>query len=212
MKIEAVIFDLDGVLVSTDRLHCRAWKKLADELKIDFDEKTGDRIRGVSRMDSLEIVLENYHGAELNRMEKKRLADKKNKIYRELLSSMTPEDVRKETRYTLAEIKKRGYKIALGSSSKNAGFILEQVDLADVFDAISDGNHIIRSKPNPEVFLKAAEFLHIVPEKCLVVEDAQAGIEAGIAGGMKTAAIGEAVNCGQADYKLEQVEDLLDFL
>ena len=125
---------------------------------------------------------------------------------------MTPEDVSKEVRETLIELKKRGYVIALGSSSKNAKFILQQVDLLDAFDAISDGTNITHSKPDPEVFLKGAEFLGRNPAECLVVEDAEAGIDAGIAGGMKTAAIGDAVNCKKADYVLETFSDLLRIL
>ncbi len=212
MALKAVIFDLDGVIVFTDQFHYQAWKKMADEMNIYFDETINNRLRGVSRMDSLEIILERYNGEPLSQEKKEELAARKNENYRALLKTMTPDDVTDEVRETLAEIRKRGYKISLGSSSKNAKFILERVALPDAFDAISDGNNITKSKPDPEVFLKGAEFLGEKPADCLVVEDAEAGIVAGIAGGMKTAAIGDAVGCGKADYTLETFSDLLKIL
>lgn len=210
--MKAVIFDLDGVLVFTDQFHYQAWKKLADRLGIYFDKEINNRLRGVSRMASLEIILENYHGAVFTDAEKEAMAEEKNKSYRELLRTMTPQDVSQDVRDTLAELKKRGYKLAVGSSSKNTKFILEKTALLDAFDKISDGNNITRSKPDPEVFLKAAEYLEEKPAECLVVEDAEAGIDAGIAGGMKTAAIGDAVKGGKADYALGTIGDLLKIL
>ena len=212
MGIKAVIFDLDGVIVFTDKFHYQAWKKMADTMGIYFDEKINNRLRGVSRMDSLEIILERYEGKPLSEKKKQELAEQKNATYRELLKTMTPEDITSEVRETLAEIRRRGYGIALGSSSKNAKFILERVHLLDAFDKISDGNNITKSKPDPEVFLKGAEYLSERPQDCLIVEDAEAGIDAGIAGGMKTAAIGDAVKCGKADYTLDKFSDLLKIL
>lgn len=212
MGLRAAIFDLDGVLVFTDQFQYQAWKKMADEMGIYFDEEINNRLRGVSRMDSLEIILERYEGEPLSEQKKQELAAQKNETYRSLLQTMTPADVTDEVRETLAEIRRRGYGIALGSSSKNAKFILERVGLTDAFDRISDGNNITKSKPDPEVFVKAAEYLGERPEDCLVVEDAEAGIDAGIAGGMKTAAIGDAVNCGKADYTLQTFSDLLKIL
>lgn len=212
MALKAAIFDLDGVIVFTDKFHYQAWKRMADEMGIYFDEMINNRLRGVSRMDSLDIILERYEGTPLSTEKKEELAKHKNETYRELLKTMTPADVTDEVRETLTEIRRRGYKISLGSSSKNARFILERVGLLDAFDAISDGNNIVNSKPHPEVFLKGAEFLGEKPEDCLVVEDAEAGIDAGIAGGMKTAAIGDAVNCGKADYTLNTFADLLKIL
>lgn len=210
--IKAVIFDLDGVIVFTDRFHYQAWKKMADGMGIYFDEEINNRLRGVSRMASLEIILERYEGEPLSMQKKEELAEQKNEIYRELLKTMTPDDVSEEVRDTLKELKKRGYDISLGSSSKNAKFILQQVNLLDIFDAVSDGTNITRSKPDPEVFLKGAEFLGRNPAECLVVEDAEAGIEAGMEGGMKTAAIGDVVKCKKADYALETFSDLLKIL
>lgn len=212
MAVKGVIFDLDGVIVFTDKFHYQAWKKMADGMGIYFDEEINNRLRGVSRMASLEIILERYEGEPLSQQKKEELAEKKNEDYRELLHTMTRDDVTEEVRHTLAELRKRGYKLSIGSSSKNARFILERVGLADAFDAISDGNNIQRSKPDPEVFQKAAEFLGEKPEDCLVVEDAEAGIRAGIAGGMKTAAIGDAVHCKLGDYELSTFSDLLKIL
>ena len=210
--MNAVIFDLDGVLVSTDQFHYQSWKKLTDRLGIFFDEEINNRLRGVSRKESLKIILENYHGAVFTDAEKEALTVEKNESYRELLQTLTPEDVSQEVRDTLWELKKRGYKLAVGSSSKNAKLILKKTRLLDDFDRISDGNNITRSKPDPEVFLKAAEYLDENPAECLVVEDAEAGIVAGISGGMKTAAIGDAVRCGKADYTLKSLRDLLKIL
>ncbi len=210
--MKAAIFDLDGVIVFTDGLHYKAWKQMADKMGIYFDEEINNRLRGVSRMDSLEIILEKYEGAPLTREEKVAMATEKNDTYRERLKTMTPADGAEEVRETLAQLRARGYKIALGSSSKNATFILKQVQLLDAFDAISDGNNITKSKPDPEVFVKAAQFLGEDPAECLVVEDAEAGIEAGKAGGMKTAAIGDACRCGKSDFVLNTFSDLLNIL
>lgn len=207
--MKAIIFDLDGVLVSTDELHYQAWKKLADRIGVYFDREINHRLRGVGRMDCLEIILERYEGKTFTIEEKLALAEEKNNTYRELLKTMSPADVAEEVRETLRELRRRGYKLGLGSASKNAGFILEQTGLKEYLDKISDGNNITKSKPDPEVFLKAAEFLGEEPLECLVVEDAEAGIRAGISGGMKTAAIGDAVKCGLADYTLETFSELL---
>ncbi len=209
METKAFIFDLDGVIVFTDKFHYQAWKKMADGMGIYFDETINNRLRGVSRMDSLEIILERYEGEPLSRSEKEALAEEKNASYRELLATMTPADVTDEVRAALKELRNRGYKLAIGSSSKNARFILEKVELLDAFDAISDGNNITNSKPDPEVFLKAAEYLGEKPEECIVVEDAYAGVDAAKAGGMRAAAIGDAASYEKADYKLDVFEDLL---
>lgn len=207
--IKGMIFDLDGVIVFTDKLHYQAWKQMADELGIYFDEEINNRLRGVSRMESLEIILENYHGAPLSDERKNELAEAKNNIYCELLKTMSPADVSQEVRDTLAALRKKGVKISLGSSSKNAKFILQQVELIDAFDAISDGTNIVKSKPDPEVFLKGAEFLGLAPEDCAVVEDAYAGIDAAKAGNMTAIAIGDACSYDKADYRIENFSDLL---
>lgn len=208
MKYQAVIFDLDGVICHTDKYHYQAWKAVADELSIPFDETINNRLRGVSRMESFEIILEKYDGT-MTHEEKVAYTEKKNGIYKELLKNMSPQDLSKEVKDTLDTLRAAGLKIAIGSSSKNARFILGQLGLGSYFDAISDGNNITNSKPDPEVFLKAAEYLSEKPESCLVVEDAKAGVEAAHAGGMHCAAIGDAVSCGLAEYNLESFADLL---
>ncbi len=209
MEYKAVIFDLDGVLVFTDKYHFLAWKEIADELGIDFTEKDNDRLRGVSRADSLDIILEKYEGSALSDDEKQKLLEKKNDIYVKQLEQMEPSDVTNETRDTLKALRNRGYKIAVGSSSKNTARILEKTALMDSFDAVADGTHISKSKPDPEVFLKAAEFLSVEPKDCLVVEDADAGIEAAIAAGMHSAAIGAASRTGRADVAIAVISDIL---
>jgi beta-phosphoglucomutase len=209
--IKGIIFDLDGVIVFTDHFHYLAWKKNADELGIYFDEIINNRLRGVSRMDSLEIILENYHGNPLSDEEKQLIAEKKNRCYRNLLETMSPEDIPFNVKETLIELRNRGYRLSLGSSSKNAKFILERTGLTDVFDAISDGTNISKSKPDPEVFLKAAEFLSLSPEECAVVEDAYAGIDAAKSGGMTAIGIGDAADYEKTDIVLTTFEDLLKY-
>ncbi len=209
MNYKGVIFDLDGVICFTDKYHYQAWKKMADDIDVYFDEKINNRLRGVSRMASLDIILERSD-KEYSAEEKELLATKKNEIYKTLLNQMTPKDLTKEVKDTMDELKKRGCRLALGSSSKNAKFILERLGLDGYFDAISDGTNITYSKPNPEVFLKAAEFLGLEPEDCLVVEDALAGIDAALAGGFDGAGIGEAAEHKDVTHSLKTFADLLN--
>ena len=197
MSLKGLIFDLDGVIVFTDQYHYKAWKQMADEKGIYFDQEINNRLRGVSRMDSLEIILERYE-------------EEKNDIYKKLLEQMTPADVSDEVKETLDELHRRGYLLSIGSSSRNAKYILERTGIIDKFDAISDGTNIKKSKPDPEVFLKAAEFLGLKPEECGVVEDAYAGIDAAVSGHMTAIAIGDAAGYDKADYKLSTFKDLLD--
>lgn len=208
MKYQGIIFDLDGVICHTDKYHYQAWKKLADKLEVYFDEVINNRLRGVSRMESLNIILEKCD-RELTIQEKEACAEEKNEIYKELLKNMTTEDLSQEVRETLEQLREKGLKLAIGSSSKNAGFILERIGLGDFFDAVSDGNNITFSKPDPEVFLKAAQFLNLQPEQCLVVEDAEAGLLAAKRGNMDCAGIGEAAKSHLATYKLRDFQELL---
>ena len=208
--IKGIIFDLDGVIVFTDELHFQAWNKLAKDLGIYFDREINNLLRGVSRMESLEIVLREYRGRPLSDSEKAALAEKKNDIYKGLLEGMKPEDVSDEVRSSLRELARRGFKLAVGSSSKNTKRILEKVELTGMFDAVSDGTNIQKSKPDPEVFIKAAQFLGLEPQQCLVVEDADAGVEAAIAAGMYSAALRPAAESGKADYLLKDFTDLLN--
>ena len=208
MKLKGIIFDLDGVICFTDEYHYLAWKEMADGLGIYFDRVINNRLRGVSRMESLEIILERYEGSPLSQGDKEALAAKKNEIYRGLLGQMSPRDLSEEVKTTLDTLRGRGLKLAIGSSSKNAPFILERIGLAGYFDAVSDGNNITHSKPDPEVFLKAAEMLGIAPEDCLVVEDAVAGAQAGHAGGFRVACVGDAAEAKAGDYNLSAISEL----
>lgn len=209
MRKKAFIFDLDGVIVFTDQYHYQAWKKVADRLGIFFDEKINNRLRGVSRMESLQIILENA-GKEYSENEKQLLAEEKNEYYKKFLENIKPTEVEEEIRETLKILREREYKLAIGSSSKNAKYILEKVALPDWFDAISDGTNISYSKPHPEVFLKAAEFLRESPEDCIVVEDACAGIDAAKAAGMAAVGIGDASRYEKSDFKIQSFIQLLD--
>lgn len=208
MKYKAVIFDLDGVICHTDMYHYQAWKQIADELGIYFDEKINNRLRGVSRMESFEIILERYEGT-MSLEDKVVYTTRKNEAYKELLKNMSPADLSPEVKETLDGLRAKGLKLAIGSSSKNAGFILERLGLDGYFDAVSDGNNITRSKPDPEVFVKAAQLVGEASGDCLVVEDAKAGLEAAIGGGMDCAAMGDAVASGLATYDLTEFSDLL---
>lgn len=207
--MKAIIFDLDGVICHTDEYHYLAWKAMADGLGVYFDRQSNNRLRGVSRMASLEIVLEKYTG-ELSPAEKEALATQKNELYKESLKQMSPADLSEEVKATLDALRSRGYKLAIGSSSKNAPFILQQLGLGSFFDAISDGNNITRSKPDPEVFVKAAQMLCVPCEECLVVEDAVSGAQAGHAGGMKVACVGDAAREQAGDYNLTSFAQLLE--
>lgn len=205
---KAFIFDLDGVIVSTDNLHYAAWKRMADEEGIYFDEKINNRLRGVSRTASLDIVLERAARG-YSPEEKLALAERKNGYYRSLLSTLTPSDRLPHVTETLEELRARGYKLAIGSSSKNTPVILDKIGYGGYFDAVSDGNNISRSKPDPEVFLCAASMLGLQPDECFVVEDAVAGINAGIAGGFTTVGVGDAVNYISCHYALAHFSELL---
>ena len=208
MKYKAVIFDLDGVICHTDMYHYQAWKQIADELGIYFDEEINNRLRGVSRMESFEIILERYEGT-MSLEDKVVYTTRKNEAYKEVLKNMSPADLSPEVKETLDGLRAKGLKLAIGSSSKNAGFILERLGLDGYFDAVSDGNNITRSKPDPEVFVKAAQLVGEASGDCLVVEDAKAGLEAAIGGGMDCAAMGDAVASGLATYDLTEFSDLL---
>ena len=179
---------------------------------IPFDRTINNRLRGVSRMASLEIILEKYEGPALSDRDKERLATQKNELYREFLHEMSREDLPAEVKETLDELRESGLKLAIGSSSKNTPFILGQIGLSGFFDAVSDGNNITRSKPDPEVFVKAAEMLGTAPERCLVVEDAVSGAEAGHAGGMKVACVGDAARNGAGDWNMDSIRELIEIV
>lgn len=198
--INAVIFDLDGVLVSTDEFHFKAWQRLANELGIDgFTEKDNLRQRGVSRMESLEVVLEKTSRS-FSEDEKKELAARKNGYYVESLEELDEKAILPGAVDTLNRLRARGVKIAVGSSSRNAGLILEKCGLMPYIDKLADGNDAKNSKPAPDVFLAAAEKLGMAPGECLVVEDAAAGIEAACRAGMVSLGVGPAAGDENATW------------
>ena len=209
-RMRGIIFDLDGVLVSTHHDHYLAWKRIADELGVYFDQRINERLRGVSRMESLDILLEQYHGAPLTAAQKETLAERKNKYYREALGQLTPADVTSETLIALNTLRARGYRLAVGSSSKNARYILERIGLMHLFDAVCDGTVITNSKPDPEVFLNAASELGLPCGECCVIEDARSGIEAARRAGMRAIAYGEHANELDADDVLPAFMAILD--
>lgn len=188
-----MIFDLDGVIVSTDEYHYLGWQRMADEEGIYFDRQINERLKGVSRMESLDIILEKSKKV-YSEDQKTEMATRKNNYYKEFLSTeLTPNNILPGVMSVLKELKQNGIKIAIGSSSRNSPSILKQIGLDNYFDATADGNDIKKSKPDPEVFLLAAKRLGLKPDECLVVEDAEAGISAALAGGMKALAVGSAV-------------------
>ncbi len=208
MMIKAVIFDLDGVLVTTDELHFAAWKRLAEELNITgFTRADNVRQRGVSRMASLEVVLEKTD-KKFNEEEKLALAERKNAMYVKSLESLDKSAVLDGVFDFITYLKQKGIKLAVGSASSNTPMILEKTGLRKYFDAVSCGLDTQKSKPNPEVFLIAADKLGIAPSKCVVIEDSDAGIEAAKAGGMYAVALGEAEHNGKADISVSSVDSL----
>lgn len=210
-KIKAVIFDLDGVICSTDEYHYEAWKSIADSIGVLFDRTVNNRLRGISRMNSLEIILEQYPG-QFSQAEKEALAEQKNELYKSLLMQMSRKDLSADTKAILETLRKAGYLLAIGSSSKNTPLILRQIGLEGFFDAVADGNQITHSKPAPEVFLLAAQLLGVKPEECLVVEDAVAGAQAAHAGNMLAACVGDASAAGAGDYNMCAVSQLVSVL
>ena len=211
------IFDLDGVIVSTDKYHRQAWQRLADELGIPFTEEQAQATRGVDRMVSLAVVL-GEHASKFTDAQKAELADRKNKVYKELIRQITPADTLPGVETLLPALKARGIPLAIGSASKNAKPVLESLGIADMFDAIVTGYDFVHGKPAPDVFLVAAERLGLPPARCVVFEDAAAGIQAAHAGGMKAVGVGDpdiVRGCDRfaktlADIAVEQVEDLFD--
>lgn len=206
--VKAIIFDLDGVIVDTAVFHYQAWKRLANNFGYDLTLEQNERLKGVSRMESLEILLSIGNKSIESEEEKIELATKKNDWYRENILKMTPADILPGVKNFLIELKNTNYKIAIGSSSKNAGTILERIGFDNFFDSVVDGTKITNSKPDPEVFLKAAEELNVAPENCLVFEDAAAGIEAAKKANMLAIGVGEYENLPDADKIIPNFENM----
>ena len=199
MVLKGCIFDLDGVIVDTAKYHFLAWKRLADDLGINFTEKDNERLKGVSRMASLEIILElgNLHPDEKT---KEKYARLKNDWYVEYISKMTPDEILPGSVEFITELRNNGIKVGLGSASRNTPTILERVGISDLFDAVADGNIVHKAKPDPEVFLTAAKMMNLEPASCVVFEDAAAGVEAAINAGMPCVGIGSREILSKAQY------------
>ncbi len=210
-KYKAIIFDLDGVICHTDKYHYLAWKKLADDIGIYFDEKINNRLRGIGRMQSLEILLGNQ-SSRFSADDKQKMAERKNNYYQGYLIQMGPSDLEGEVLSTLKIIRESKLKMAIGSSSKNTPLILKQLGLEDFFDAVSDGNNITHPKPDPEVFIAASLLINEKPNHCIVVEDAVSGVQAAFAAGMDCAAMGDAAKHKIATYDLSGFSDILSII
>ena len=206
--MKAFIFDLDGVIVSTDRLHYLAWKELAARLGFFFKESDNERLKGVSRMRSLEILLE-VGGITASDEEKEAMAKEKNDRYVEMLASLNKSELLEGAEDYLKKLKSEGVLIALGSASKNAPMILDKLEITEYFDAIVDGNSVSKAKPDPEVFLKGAEMLGLDPADCVVFEDSQAGIEAARNAGCGVVAVDINGVLFDADKYVKCLKDLL---
>jgi beta-phosphoglucomutase len=204
--IKAVIFDLDGVIVDTAHYHFVAWKRLAEELGIKFTEKDNERLKGVSRMQSLEIILELGHKT-LPEKEKEELAARKNEWFVSYINAVKPDEIYPGVKELLTKLKSQGIRVALASSSKNAATVLRLLQIEDIFDAVVDGTMIKNSKPDPEIFLLAASKVGIAPANCVVFEDAEAGVEAALAAGMKCVGIGSPEQLGKANLVIPRTGD-----
>lgn len=204
--IKAVIFDLDGVIVDTAHYHYLAWKRLAKELGFDLTLEQNELLKGVSRMRSLEIILD-LGGIKLSEAEKERIANKKNGWFVEYVNEMKPEEIFPGVKELLKSIRSKGLKMGLASSSKNAHAVINLLNIENEFDAIVDGTMIIHSKPDPEIFLLAASKLGVVPAECVVFEDAEAGVEAALAAGMKCVGVGSPEQLGKANLVVAKTAD-----
>jgi len=216
MTIHGFIFDLDGVITDTAEYHFRAWKKLAEENGWAFDRRENEKLRGVARRESLMLIL-GEHASEYSEAQIQELMARKNTYYLQFIQEITPRDILPGAKELLAELRAAHFKIALGSASKNARQVLQSLGIENLFDAIADGNSVERQKPAPDLFLFAAKELHLAPNECVVVEDAEAGIEAAKAGGFLTIGLGPPERVGQADAIFPSLEgvhvaDLLNAL
>lgn len=201
--ISSFIFDLDGVIVSTAEFHFKAWKEISRELQIEFSERDNEKLKGVSREDSLRILLE-IGGLELTEDHFEQLVDKKNRIYLELIENLSPTDILPAVADRISLLRAYGRKTGIASSSKNTRMVLRKIGLTDFFDVIVDGNRISKPKPDPEIFLTAAAELGTPARSCLVFEDAAAGVEAAKKAGMRVIGIGSKTVLKEADYLFEE--------
>ena len=207
MRTAACIFDLDGVIVDTARYHFLAWKKLTDQLGIHFTEEDNERLKGVSRMASLEIILEigNIKTDDSTKLE---YATLKNKWYTEFISKMTPDEILPGSLGFIKELRKANIRVAIGSASKNTPLILKRVGIFELFDGVADGNIVSKAKPDPDVFIKAAEMVNVKPGKCVVFEDAVAGVQAALNAGMMCIGVGSPKILIKAHYVVSGLKEM----
>lgn len=203
--IKGFIFDLDGVITDTAELHFLAWKALADEMGWNFDREVNEKLRGVSRLDSIGIIMD-HNSVSLPEEEVLTLATKKNDIYVASLDQISPDDYLPGARELLTHLRQEGFKVALGSASKNSTKVLAQLDATKYFDVIGDGNSVSKSKPAPDIFLFGAEKLELKPEECVVYEDAESGVDAAKAGGFHAVGIGPKERVGHADVRFDDMK------
>jgi len=203
--IEAFIFDLDGVLTDTAEYHFLAWKRLADEEGLSFSRDDNEKLRGVSRRASLDLILKGQNVPEEKIQE---MMERKNGYYRTYLETVSEKDLLPGAVELLDYLKERGYRLALASASKNAPTVISKLGIAGYFEVIADGNSVEKTKPAPDLFLYAAEQLKLEPQVCLVVEDAEAGIAAARAAGMHTIGIGPVERVGAADFVYPSVSEI----
>lgn len=209
--IKGALFDLDGVIVDTARYHYLAWKRLAGELGFEFTEEHNERLKGVSRMRSLEILLE-VGGLAFDEEKKLELAKKKNDWYVEYIQKIDESELLKGAKEYILQLREKGIKVALGSASKNAPMILDNLKIAGLFDAVIDGNKVSKAKPDPEVFLLGAKELNLAPSDCVVFEDAEAGVAAAKQAGMKVVGIGSRDILKEADRVIRGLDEMLELL
>ncbi len=205
--IKACIFDLDGVIVDTAIYHYKAWRRLANSLDFDFTTEQNEELKGISRIESLKIILR-WGSMQKSIEEMEELATKKNDWYVAMIKEMTPAQILPGAKEFLDEVKANDYLVALGSASKNSSLILKQIGLTSYFDVLVDGNKVTKSKPDPEVFLTAARELSTEPENCVVFEDAIAGVQAANAGNMKAVGIGEKKILNEADLVISGLHEM----
>jgi beta-phosphoglucomutase len=206
-SIDAVIFDLDGVIVDTAHYHYIAWKRLAKELGIDLTLADNERLKGVSRIDSLNIIL-SLGNVSLSEEEKIAITDRKNNWFIEYINQMTPDEILPGAKELIVAFRDHGFKVALGSSSKNAKTVLRLLKIEHLFDAVVDGTMITHSKPNPEIFLLGASLLQVDPVRTVVFEDAEAGVEAALAAGMKCVGVGSMAQLSKATMVVPNLRDI----
>lgn len=206
-SIKAIIFDLDGVITDTAHYHYLGWKQLSDELNIIFNEEMNESLKGIDRMNSLELILKNSEKQFTNE-EKMQLANRKNEYYKELIKTMTPKDLLPGAVEILEKLRSLKIKIGLASASKNAILVLNNLKITHLFDYIVDASTIKNGKPNPEIFLKVAKNLNVNPEDCIGVEDAEAGVEAIKSSGMYCVGIGNPKTLYKSDCV---ISNLLEF-